>query len=52
MAHHSATAAALKEAYKSNIMALEWEAKVEEEKECWASAEAFWAVMWACPLEA
>ena len=25
MAHHSTTAAALKEAYKSNIMVLEWE---------------------------
>ena len=29
VAHHSTTATALKEAYNSNIMVLEWEAKVE-----------------------
>ena len=52
MAHHSTAAAALKEAYKGNIMVLGWEAKVEEEKECQAFAEAFWAVMQACPPEA
>ena len=46
MAHHSTTAIALKEAYKSNVMVLEWEAKAEG-KECQAFAEAFWAVMWA-----
>ena len=43
--HYSTTAAALNEADKSNIMLLEWEANVEEGKECQAFAEAFWAVM-------
>ena len=52
MAHCSTAATALKEAYKSNIMALEWEAKAEEGRECQAYAEAFWAVVWACPREA
>ena len=33
VAYHSTAAAALEEAYKSNVMVLEWEAKVEEEKE-------------------
>ena len=46
MAHHSTAATALKEAYKSNIMALEWEAKTEEGRDHQAFAEAFWAVMW------
>ena len=49
---HSTTATALEEAYKSNIMALKWETKAVEGKECQAFAEAFWAVMWACPPEA
>ena len=43
MACHSTAAAALGEAYKINIMALEWEAKVEG-RECLVFAEAFWAV--------
>ena len=33
-------------------MVLEQEAKVEERKECQAFAEAFWAVVQACPPEA
>ena len=52
IAHCSTAATALKEAYKSNVMALEWEAKAEEGKEHQAFAEAFWAVMKACPPEA
>ena len=50
-AGHPSTVA-LKEAYKSNIMVLEWEAKVEEGREHQAFAEAFWAVVWVCPPEA
>ena len=52
VAHHSSSTTALEEAYKSNVMVLEWEAKVEEGKECQTFAQAFWAVMWACPPEA
>ena len=48
----STAAAALKEAYKRNVMTEEQETKAEEESECQAFAEAFWAVMWACPPEA
>ena len=42
----------LEEAYKSNVMVLEWEANVEEGRECQAFAEAFYAVMQACLPEA
>ena len=52
LAHCSTAAAALKEAYKSNIMALEPEAKAEEGRECQDFAEASWAVMQRCPPEA
>ena len=51
-AHCSTTATALEEAYKSNIMVLEEEAKADEGRDCQAFAEAFWAVMQACPPEA
>ena len=52
IACNSTTATALKEAYKSNVMVLELEAKAEEGKEHQAFAEAFWALMHACPPEA
>ena len=52
VACHSTTAAALEEAYKSNVMVLEQETRAEEGRECQAFAEAFWAVIWACPPEA
>ena len=48
VACHSTAATALKEAYKSSIMALEWEAKAEEGRECQAFAETFWAVVQTC----
>ena len=48
MACQLSTAVALKEAYKSNVMVLDWEAKVEEGRECQAFAEAFLPVIWMC----
>ena len=48
----STTATTLEKAYKSNIMALEWVAKVEEGREQQAFAETFWAVLQMCLPEA
>ena len=47
VAHCSTAAAALEEAYKCNVMVLEWEAKAEEGREHQAFAEAFWAIVQA-----
>ena len=52
VACHSTTATALKKTYNSNIMALDWEAKMEEGRECQAFAEAFWTVVQTCLPEA
>ena len=52
MTPNSTTATAFNEAYKSNVMVLEWEAEAEEGKECQAFAKAFRVVKQACLLEA
>ena len=52
MACCSTATTALKEADKSNVMALEWEAKAEARWECQAFTGTFWAVVQTCPPDA